>query len=155
MQPVVDVNKKYASVANSGEQGSTLAAAALLAKLIQPFASVTDTYVQPLSAGVMSPDGSIPRYSLAEMTADKVPGDKPLDLYIDVQPLNGGPVRPCNVGITIQELRNSPQNPATAIAQALGLASADTVLAGFTRAFYPQVEADFEARANAVVMSED
>jgi hypothetical protein len=155
MRLTVDVSKKYSGCrAENPLENSTLAAAAALAALLAPFVSVVDTYVLPPSSGGMNPDGSITRYSLAEMQADKVPANMPLMLYLDVQALAGGKVNSAIVGITIQDLRLQPNDAAGALAKAIGSTS-DTVLALFTRALYGNVVADLNARSAAVIAAED
>jgi hypothetical protein len=155
MKQTVDVAKKYgACVAPNALENSTLAAAAALASYLKPFVTVLDTYVNPPSAGFVAADGAVPRYSLAEMTTDKVPTNIALLLYLDVQPLSGGKIDPINVGITIQELRFQPNDAAGAIAKAIG-GNSDTVLSLFTRAVYGNVVADLNSKAAAVIAVED
>ena len=147
MKQVVDVNQKYAaSTCNNPLQMSTLAATAALTTLLAPFGSNPDTYAITLgfSGGP---------FHLAEMTADKVPPTKPLLLDVDLT-LPDGQHAVVNVGLAIEFLRDDQGNGANAIAQILN-GNQDTILAQYVRAKHPEIIAELNTAAAAVVAVED
>jgi hypothetical protein len=149
VKQVTNVAQKYAaSQCANPLQMSTLGATAALVNLLGLFGFWMDTYATTLGLNGGGP------FHLPEMTQDGVPSTMPLILDIDFAPVNLAKKAGMSVGICIQMLRMDQGNAANAIAGMLG-ENQDTILAQYVRALHPEIVAELNAKAAAVVAVED